>query len=537
MSEQQPPSPTIAERPVPGRGKVMRAAGTLMIGLLASGILGLVRQVVISATFGAGQDLDAFYAALRVPETLFVLVAGGALGSAFIPVFSRFLAAEDTKGAWTLASATLTFVSLFGTAAALIAFILAPWLVETFLVPGAPDASQALTVELMRIMLVTVVIFGASGLVMGILNGNEHFSTPALAPTLYNLGLILGALLAGEYGVHALAWGAVLGALMHLGIQIPVLSRLPGFRLRPAFAGEGLREVLFLMGPRVLGLGVVQLNFWVNTTLTSDMAPGSLTALTTAFALMFTVLGVLGQSVGTAVFPTLSRLHAEGQDEAFGRTLLGALSSVLFLSIPAGFGLAALSNPIITVLFERGEWSSTDTQGAAWALTLFSVGLAGHAALEVLARAFYALHDTWTPVRVGGLTMLLNIVLSFVFIRLMGYPGETDFARGTFGGLALSMTIATAIESSLLWFLLRRRIHLDDRAVLQGMGRTFLASSGMLLGVWGWLLITQEWHALIRLLGGVALGGGIFWAAALFFRIEEARIVPQTFLARFYRRR
>lgn len=519
--------------------QLARAATLIMLALVASGILGLIRQGAIASAFGAGRQLDAFNAALRVPETLFVLVAGGALGSAFIPVFTRFLATNDSDGAWRLASTVLTLVTLAAVMLSVVMFIFAEGVVKTILVPDAPADSQRLTAELMRMMLVTVVIFGGSGLVMGILNSHQHFLMPALAPSMYNLGLIFGAVaLAPSMGVQGLAWGAVLGALFHLGVQLPVLRRLESMSIRPStnLKTEGVTEVLFLMLPRVLGLGVVQVNFWVNAALTSGMMAGSLTALQTAFTLMFTILGILGQSVGTAVFPTLSRLHSEGNDIAFAETLIHALTSVLFLSLPAGFGLAVLSDPIVTVLFERGEWTATDTDGTAWALTLFGVGLAGHAALEILARAFYALHDTWTPVKVGGATMLLNIFLSLMFIQLWGE--DTNFARGAFGGLALAMSISTALESMLLWFLLQRRLPmLKVKIVSQKMLKMTAAALCMALIVAGWQRIGQGFPTLLLLIGGIGLGGASFFGAALLFKLDEARLVPQLVRSRFRRSR
>ncbi len=512
---------------------VARAASIIMAALVLAGILGLVRQVVIAAAFGAGRELDAFYAALRVPETLFVLVAGGALGSAFIPVFQRFLAKDDFAGAWRLASAVVTMMLLSALVLCGVIFLLADPIVATILTPGADAASQALTVELMRLMLVTVLIFGASGLVMGILNGYQHFAAPALAPSLYNIGLIFGAVaLAPRWGVHGLAWGAILGAGLHLLIQVPNLLRLEYFALKfwPAPRAEGVPEVLWLMAPRVLGLGVVQVNFWVNTALTSDMQPGSLTAITTAFTLMFTILGVLGQSIGTAVFPTLSRLYAENDEVGFAEHLRYSLSSVLFLSIPAGLGLAALSMPLIVVFFERGEWTRVDSAGTAWALALFSIGLAGHAVLEILARAFYARHDTWTPVSVGVFTMALNITLSLILIRAFGYPDTVDFARGPFGGLGLAMSIATAIESTILWVLLRRRMPLNDGPVLRRALGVLLASSVMMLVLAGWLRWAEA--PLLQLVGGVGLGGAVFFAMTLALGIPEARLMPRLILGR-----
>jgi len=512
--------------------QIARAASLIMGALVLSGILGVVRQGAISAAFGAGRELDAFYAALRVPETLFVLVAGGALGSAFIPVFARYLAQDDFKGAWRLASATLSYMLLAASVLCVVFFIFAAQIVEFILIPGADAASQALTVELMRIMLVTVLIFGISGLVMGILNGYQHFLSPALAPSLYNIGLIFGALvLAPEYGVHGLAWGAVFGAVLHVLIQIPALLRLDFIQIRPTLVWQasGVREVLLLMLPRVLGLGIVQVNFWVNAALTSSMVAGSLTALTTAFTLMFTILGILGQSIGTAVFPTLSRLHADGDNKGFARTLLGSLSSVMFLAIPAGIGLAVMAEPLITVLFERGEWTPTDTQGTAWALALFSVGLAGHGVLEILARAFYALHDTWTPVQIGIMTMILNITLSLLFIEV--YPDDAEFGRGAFGALALAMSIATALESTVLWILLRRRIHLPDRDTLVNASKTLVAALIMGAVVGGFTAVV-DLPALVQLMGGVGIGILSFGAVAFVLRIDEVYRVPRQILAR-----
>ena len=515
--------------------QIARATGLVMLGFVASGMLGMVRQSAIGGAFGAGAKLDAFLAAQRVPETLFVLVAGGALGSAFIPVFARFLAADDDDGAQRLANGVLTLVIGAGLVLAGIAFVLAVPLVDYALMRDADAATQALTVELMRIMLMTVIIFGVSGLLMGILNAHHHFIAPAFAPSMYNVGLIFGALvLARGDNIYGLAWGAVIGAGLHLGIQIPWILRLK-FRYRPAMSLNipGVREVLLLMGPRVLGLGIVQVNFWVNTALASGMMEGSVTALAVAFTLMFTVLGVLGQSVGTVVFPTLSTLSVQQDSDDFRRTLAGALRAVLFLSIPAGIGLAVAAKPVIALLLERGDWTSTDTAGTAWALALFSVGLAGHTVLEILVRAFYALHDTWTPVKVGMATMLLNIALSLVLIRVFGYPDSTDFGRGPFGGLALAMSIATALESATLWIILRRRIGgIDDRRVLDGAARTLVASLIMAAAVAGFLRALPELHVVVQVAGAVGIGGIVFFGAALVLDVEEAEMVPRLVLRR-----
>ncbi len=524
----------IQESPQALSGRRMaRAALIVMIAYIASGVLGLVRQAVISATFGAAVEFDAFVAAQRVPELLFNLVAGGALGSAFIPVFSGFLAKHEEERAWRLVGAVVVLLTVGAILLSAVTFAAAPWLVSAILRPADPPEQQALIVDLLRIMLSTVIIFGVSGLLMGILNAYQHFWRPAAALSLYNLGIIFGAVvLAPSMGVYGLAWGTVIGALLHLGIQLPELPRI-GARWRPSLdiRTPGVLEVLTLMGPRIVGQGVVQVNFVVITAFTSGMVDGSLAIINNAFILMFTALGIIGQSLGTAVFPSLSTLAAQEDWPGYRRTLSGALRSVLFLAIPASVGLIVLAQPLVALLFERRAWSPEATAGAAWALQFFAVGLVGHALLEILARAFYALHDTWTPVKVGVGTMLVNIALDVVLIRVIGVPG--DLARGPFAGLALAMSVATAIEAAALWLILRRRIGgMDGGRVWALVWRTLAAAGVMGLALWALQVALPGVHVLIITALGAALGAAIFFALALALGLEEARAVPAMVLRR-----
>ena len=257
----------------------------------------------------------------------------------------------------------------------------------------------------------TPLIFSISGLLMGILNAHQSFTLPALAIGMNNIGLIIGALVFaqvlpsqnGGANVYGLSIGAVLGALLHLGVQLPGLRGIKAkLRLLPNWNVEGVREVLTLMGPRVLGLAVVQINFIVNVRLAFPMVEGSVAALTIAWTLMFFALGIIAQSVGTALFPTLSALAADNDFDGFRDRLSAAMRSVLFLSIPATVVLVLLGEPLVAVIAQRGEWTTESSQATAWALAFFALGIAGHSLLEVLSRAFYALSDTWTPVW-GGL--------------------------------------------------------------------------------------------------------------------------------------
>jgi len=538
--------------------QIARAAAVVVMGFLASGVLGLLRTMIFSVTFGTSASLDAFYAAQRIPEALYVLVAGGALGSSFIPVFSRFMAKGDDQGAWRLASAVMSTAGLLAAVLALVVALAAPQLVPTLLVPGAGPDVQALTISLTQVMMLTVVIFSISGLVMGILNAQQIFTLPALALSMNNLGQIFGALVLvrlipafgaadgglllpdsasgllrgfptdGGAPVYGLAFGAVLGALLHLLVQVPGLRRGAArqyLRFLPNVRVPGVREVLLLMGPRVLGLAVVQINFMVNVNLASRMSVGSQSAFSTAWALMFFVLGVIAQSIGTAVFPSLAALAAADDMPGYKNRLAGAIRSVLFLGFPASVGMILLAVPVISLLLEYGAWTGESTQATAWALSFLALGIAGHSLLEVLSRAFYALSDTRTPVLIGLASMIANIVLSLLLIRVIGDPN--NLARSPIGGLALANSLTTLAEGVILWLLLRRRIGgINDRYVLDGAGRALLAALLMGASVALVLTLLNSLPLPLMVAAGAVTGVIVFFGLAFVLGLEEARTVP-----------
>ncbi len=488
--------------------RVAGAALVVMAFFVISRFTGLAREIIIGARFGTSAEYDAYLAAFRVPDLLFQLVAGGALGSAFIPVFAGYWVKGEKSGAWLLFSRVLNLVTLLLVVLALTAILFAQPLVSGLIAPGFAPGQQALTVQLMRIMLMGTVVFGASGLVMGALNATQHFLWPAAAPVVYNLAIIASAWwLAPRMGIAGLGYGVVAGALGHLLVQLPQLLRTgvvytPSADLRDA----GVREVLRLMGPRVLGLFFVQMQFLVNTILASGLATGSLSALNYAWLIMLLPLGIFAQSVATAVFPTFAAQIAAGDADALRRTLSQTLRTVLFLIIPSAVALLAFGPMIVRLLLERGSFTAESTALVAYALAFYALGLVGHASLEIMVRAFYALHNTWTPVLVGVAAMALNILLSIWWVRYLG-----------FGGLALANSTATLLEALLLLILLRRRLGgVDGRALALSVGRTALAA-----GVMGAALYPlAQWAAIqaagmqmaadaIALLGGVALFIGV----------------------------
>jgi putative peptidoglycan lipid II flippase len=413
-----------------------------------------------------------------------------------------------------------------GTIGALIAFVFAPQINTYLLVPGFDADAQAQTTELMRIMLPTVVIFGASGLLMGILNAHQHFLLPALAPSAYNLGIIGGAVfLSPSMGVHGLAWGTVLGAGLHLLVQVPALRGL-GARWEIAARAEGAREVLTLMLPRVIGVAVVQVNFWVNNAFTSGMAAGAPTALMNSFQIMLMPQAILAQSVATAVFPSLSALFASDEVERFKSTLGGAMRSILFLALPASAGLIVLAVPVVRALYEHGDWTYADSVGTAWVLIFWAAGLAGHSLLEVLARAFYAMHDTITPVAVGGSAMALNVLLSLMLSQMFAalFSSVDDFSRNPAGGLALANSLATGLESLALWLLLRRKIgSVEDRRTVISAAKSLIASGIMAAVIYG--VDRALAGASPFVMAGVAIpvGAAVFFGSAYALGSEEAR--------------
>ncbi len=533
--------------------QIVRAAGVALLGFLASGVLGIIRTSIINSTFGAGAALDAFTSAQRIPEAIFVLVAGGALGSSFIPVFARYLPSDDDGHAWRLASATITLSSLAAAILSIIVVILAPWIVGVVLAPGQPADVQPLTVSLIRIMMLTPFIFSISGLMMGILQTHGNFVLPSLAISMNSIGQIFGALVlahvlppltgnvaqVGNANVYGLAWGAVLSAVLHLAIQLPGLRAIqtqsPKIRVRFDLNTPGLREVLLMMGPRVLGLGVAQLNFIVNTNFASRMVEGSQAILTTAWTLMFTILGVIGQSIGTAVFPTLSALAAEGNMDGYKDRLARALRSVIFLALPATVGLIILGGPFVALLFQRNSWSAEDTAGTAWALAFFSIGITGHASLEVLSRAFYALGDSKTPVSIGVMSLVANILLSIVFIQFVGDPAS--LAHGSFAGLALANSLTTLLEALALWAVLRRRIgNMKDGYLIDGILRTGVATVAMLAVILGFRLVAADQMSM-GLVGivGATLGIGVFLGSSTLLKMEETHTVLGIILRRIRR--
>ena len=494
-----------------------------MLAFIFSQLAGLFRRILVAQVFGANMELDAFIAANRVSETLFNLIAGGALGSAFIPTFTTLLARGEKKSAWKLASSIANLVVIILILLGIIAFLVAPQIIRYALAPGLARDPQLLqlTVNLLRIQLASAVLFGLSGLIMGILNSNQVFLIPALTPAMYQLGMIFGVLvLAPKFGIYGLAWGVVIGAFLHLLLQIPSLIEQKGrYSIDLGIRDPHVGEVIRLIVPRLAGVAVVQLNFWVNSALATQMGPGSLVGIDYGFSLMLMAQAVIAQSVATAMMPTLASQFALGKMDEVRHSLAATLRGVLFLAVPASVGLILLRQPLISLLYQRGNFNAHSTELVAWALLWYAAGLIGHSVVEILARAFYALHDTKTPVIVGVIAMGLNVIFSFSFSALFGRLGWMPH-----GGLALANTFATALESIVLLVLMQKRLHgLSSLNLLKGFGQALAASLLMGSFILVWIQKATGTPAWLITLGGVVIGGGVYMILILVMRVPEVQ--------------
>jgi putative peptidoglycan lipid II flippase len=450
--------------------ELVRGSAVVMAGFVLSRLLGLAREIIIGAQYGTSGAYDAYVAAFRLPDTLFLLIMSGAFGSAFLPVFVGLWTRGDPARAWRLANAVITLAVTGFLALAAVCFALAPWLVATVIAPGMAGAQLDLAVGLTRLLLLSPLLLGLGAAAMGILNARRQFAWPAFAPVAYNLGIIAGALLLSDrLGIYGLALGVLIGAAGHFLLQVPGLWRA-GLRYRPVLSlrVDGLAEMARLLGPRVLGQAAFQVNFIILTNLASRLAEGRLAALNYAYLLAMLPHGIFAMSLATVVFPTLAEQFGREQYGALRATVQTALRLLLFLTVPAAAGLIVLRVPLVQVLLQWRAFTAESTALVSEALGWFALGLVGVAVVEALTRAFYAMHDTTTPVLASLASIVLNVLASLVLIGPLGH-----------GGLALALSLAGLAEMTVLLIVLRRRLGPLLRGLAGSLGRTALATAVM----------------------------------------------------------
>jgi putative peptidoglycan lipid II flippase len=520
---------------------IARASLVMIAALVASRILGWLRLSVFGAEFGETAQLDAFWAAFRIPDALFNLVVAGALASAFIPVFAGYLAKERETEAWHVASSVMNVFVVGLVVLSGVMWLAAPWIVPNLIVspafasrPGQLD----LTIELTRIMLLSPIFMGLSSLVTGVLQSYRQFLAGAIAPLVYNAVQIVFALFASPFvGIHSLAYGVVAGAAMMFLVQLPELTfRRTKYQLTFDLGHPGVREIFALAGPRTLSLGAVQIVFFVDTYLASGMRDGSLTALTYAFQLMLLPLGVFSIAISAAVFPTLSHYASLGQAARMRDALQQAIRWILFLTLPTAILMVVLRRPIVNLLFQYGEFGPDARELVQAAFLFYALGLAGHALVQILARAYYASRDTTTPLALTLISIGTNVVLAVMLAPELGI-----------NGLALANSVATLGEAALLLLLLAPRARLR----LVGLGYATLKqlTAALFMGVAMFLFIRftnipfdlaldpPKPLLFVQTLLAAAFGVGVYALAAWAIRIGELQEVVAVVRGRFRARR
>ncbi len=507
------------------RVNIQRASLILTGAFILSRILGLMRTSMFAFVFGTGPTSDAYLQAFLIPDTIFNIVAGGALSSAFIPVFANYMIGErDEKSAWHIASSALNLAIAIMSVLALIAIIFARQLVPLYNPgPSIHDkvayaqylAHLDLIATLTRIMLLQSVILGGGVIVNAVLNARQNFFLPAVGTVLYNVGLILG-LLPGIYfafrgqrsdsvAVLFATWGVVFGALFQVGVQVPGLLKV-GMRYTPSFDWRhpGVIQIGRQMVPRIINAAMLSLSTFVDRALLlllivvvgQAAVSGLVTQYYQSLQLVLLPLGIFGMAVSTAAFPTLAENVAKGRFDRVRNTILETLRSILFMSIPSTVGLMVLALPIIQVLLEHGRFSLKDAQSTVYPLAFFALGLAGLSAVEILTRSFYAMRDSRTPVIVSVGQFVFKIALSLVLINAAAWGVQWGMAA-----LAFSTSLAALIEAIVLFWLLHQRVGgLQVRETAMFTGRILLASLAMGLAL---LLVRTVLDLMLGLMGHI----------------------------------
>ncbi len=410
-------------------------------GFLLSKVLGLGREVLIARAFGTSGALDAYYAAFNFPDLLFALIPGGALASIFIPVLATYLTHDEDAEGWRLASLVLNDVLVVVSALSVLGAVFSHPLVAYVIAPGFDPARQALTADLMRIVFVSTTIFSASGVLTSVLHAHRHFLLPALAPALYNLGIIIGAVwLAPSFGVYGLAYGVLAGSVLHLGIQLPALVQLKArYSLAIGLSHPGVRSLLGMFGPRIVTLGVTRVDMLVLTNLASRLGEGSISSLNYAYLLMQFPESLIGTAIALAVFPTLARYAADNDTVELRRLYNRALWIIFSLSLAAALVFVILAHPIVQIIFARGAFGAVSVDAVAYVLTFYALAIVGESVLELAARIFYAQHDARTPMLVALSALIVFLAGSFAFVGPLGAAG-----------LALARVVGLAWEAGVL---------------------------------------------------------------------------------------
>jgi putative peptidoglycan lipid II flippase len=510
--------------------KLLKSTATVGSATITSRVLGFVRDMVFARFFGASGETDAFFLAFKIPNFMRRLFAEGSFSLAFVPVLSQVRESGDRRAlkdlidhvSGTLAAVLLVLTAFGVLAAPIVLAIFAPgWLIE-----GRPEFS--LSAGMLRITFPYILFISLTALAGGILNTFERFLIPALTPVLLNVSLITAAVLFSGYmdvPVKALAWGVLAAGIAQLLIQLPALARL-GLVPRPKWGWRhsGVRKILKLMVPTLVGSSVAQVNLLIDSVIATFLVSGSVTWLYYSDRLLEFPLGVFGVALSTVILPNLSRKFAAADPRAFSATLDWALRLALIITLPAALGLIVLAKPILITLFQYQAFQLSDVHMSALSLSAYALGLPAFIAVKVLAPGYYARQDTRSPVRVAIIAMVSNMFMNFLFVGVM----LSVHFEGPHTGLALASALAAYINAGLLFRGLRRQA---VYAPEPGWGRVALAVASASLAMvavllWQFGEVQQwadagAWARAARLGALIGLGAVAYTAAALLFGLRR----------------
>ncbi|MDP4559307.1 murein biosynthesis integral membrane protein MurJ [Halomonas meridiana] len=519
-------TPQHANMPPPRRG-LMRSGLVVSAMTMLSRVMGLVRDVVVATFLGAGNGSDAFFVAFKIPNFLRRLFAEGAFNQAFVPVLSEYSTQRTKQEIRELLNAVAGSLTALLALITALAMLGAPWLVWLFAPGFGRDPEKlALTADMLRLTFPYLLLISLTAFSGSVLNTWNRFAVPAFTPVLLNISLIGAALLLMplmEEPAMALAWGVLIAGAAQLAFQVPFLLRLGLLPTPwPNFAHDGVKRILKLMVPALFGVSVSQINLLLDTVLASLLAAGSVSWLYYSDRLVELPLGVFGVAIGTIILPALSKRHAEQSTEHFSAMLDWAIRVVLLLGVPAALALAVLAEPFLITLFHYGAMTDNDIQMAAMSLRAYAFGLVAFMLIKVLAPGFFARQDTKTPVKVGIIAMVANMVFNLLLIWPLAHAG-----------LALATALSAFLNAGLLGYLLYRQQVLVfqpgwRRYAVQLVGGSVLMSVALMLVSPDWQVWLEFglWQRVRWVAGLVVLGGGLYfiWLTALGLRLRHFKM-------------
>ena len=528
------------------------AAGLLAISGILSRFLALIRDRLLAGKFGAGAELDIYFAAFRIPDFVYGILIIGGISTVFLPVFSEYFKKDPNQG-WDLTNNVLNcFLILLILVCAILA-VFTPFFIK-FIVPGFSQENRVLAISLTRIMFLSPILLGLSSVFSGILHYFNRFLVYSLAPVLYNIGIILGILfLYPIFGIQGLAFGVILGAFLHWVIQIPA-AKILGYKYQPSFNFRctGLSKIFKLMIPRTIGSAAYHINLIIITAIASTLAAGSIAIFNFAYNLNYVPIGIIAIPFVLAVFPVLSRNFAQNQKERFLENFSSTFRQILFLIIPVSVSMFLLRAQIVRLILGTGRFGWEDTRLTAACLGLFCFGIFAAALVPFLSRTFYSFQETRTPVVIGVLSIFLNIILCFLLVWLLGFPNIfQQFMINNLKlqgieniqvvGLPLALAIFGVFQSSLLLIFLKKRIgDIRLEETWQSFKKIFFST--VLLGVSTYLILKivaplvnmqTFFGVLIQTVLAGMVGILVYILVSFFLKSPELKIIKSSILKQF----